>query len=362
VGRALQIAILGALPVALVMMVFWESARLGEFALDFHDAFWHAGRSVLEGRFAYDPRLRGGDPFVYPPLTAVLFAPIASLPVGAAEVIYTIAGIAAVLVALRAFGVRDWRCYGVAFLWPPVLAAVQAANLTLFLVGGIGLAWTLRSRLFALGLVVALLLSAKLFLWPLFLWLVVTRRFRAAAWAVALAVVLNAAAWIAIGAGSVSAYVRLLHNLTLSETGTTYTLKAVLERVGASSFQATTATWLAVAILALIAWRLGRGSDATALAYAVFIALVASPIVWLHYFALLLVPVALLWPRLNWIWFVPLATMFCPGRGSGGLLQTAAPLAVLGLCAIAVSWSSRPRRLDGGACPVPAGSQLARPG
>ena len=30
-------------------------------------------------------------------------------------------------------GVRDWRCYGVALMWPPVISAIQTGNLTLWL-------------------------------------------------------------------------------------------------------------------------------------------------------------------------------------------------------------------------------------
>ena len=36
-------------------------------------------------------------------------------------------------------------------------------------------------------------------------------------------------------------------------------------------------------------------------------ALAASPIVWVHYFLLLLVPLALIRPRLSLLWFVPFA-------------------------------------------------------
>ena len=35
-------------------------------------------------------------------------------------------------------GVRDWRCYGVVFLWPPVMSAVQTENVTLLLLLGSG--------------------------------------------------------------------------------------------------------------------------------------------------------------------------------------------------------------------------------
>src|SRR5262249_10539385 len=151
--------------------------------------------------------------YVYPPLVAILFTPFALLPLTVAEFIYTVLGILGVFVALRAFGVKDWLCYGAAFLWPPVLSAIQAANIPLLLLCGIGLAWVFRARAPLLGLIVAVLVTAKLFLWPLGLWLLATRRFCTAAWAAGLFVVLNSVAWKLVDAGNVGAYLGLLHRL-----------------------------------------------------------------------------------------------------------------------------------------------------
>ena len=46
-------------------------------------------------------------------------------------------------------------------------------------------------------------------------------------------------------------------------------------------------------------------------------ALVLSPIVWLDYFALAAVPLALARPRLSVVWFLPLATWGLSGAGLG---------------------------------------------
>ena len=51
----------------------------------------------------------------------------------------------AVLATLRALDVRDWRCYGVAFLWPPVLSAIQTGNITLLLGLCAALVWRFRA-------------------------------------------------------------------------------------------------------------------------------------------------------------------------------------------------------------------------
>ena len=41
--------------------------------------------------------------------------------------------------------------------------------------------------------------------------------------------------------------------------------------------------------------------------------LLATPVTWAHYFALFVVPLALLRPRLSPIWALPLVMAFCPG-------------------------------------------------
>jgi len=46
--------------------------------------------------------------------------------------------------------------------------------------------------------------------------------------------------------------------------------------------------------------------------------LVASPVVWNHYFALLIVPLAILRPRLRIEWAIPLALWLCPATGVTG--------------------------------------------
>jgi hypothetical protein len=76
----------------------------------------------------------------------------------------------------------------------------------------------------------------------------------------------------------------------------------------------------------------------------VVVSLVASPIVWLHYFVLLVVPIALTRKTLSWPWFLPLALVLCPGYGNGDQAETALALLVLGLVAAStlVSTSGAP--------------------
>ena len=53
-------------------------------------------------------------------------------------------------------------------------------NLTVLLVLPLALAWRYRDRARVVGLAVGVAVAAKLFVWPLVVWLLLTRRFRAA--------------------------------------------------------------------------------------------------------------------------------------------------------------------------------------
>jgi hypothetical protein len=55
-----------------------------------------------------------------------------------------------------------------------------------------------------------------------------------------------------------------------------------------------------------------RRDDLRALTLSVALALVSSPLIWSHYFALLIVPLALSRPRIDWMWTVPLLLWAAP--------------------------------------------------
>ena len=93
------------------------------------------------------------------------------------------------------------------------------------------------------------------------------------------------------------------------------------------------ALWLALGLL-LVAGVvvLGRrGDERTAFVIAIAASLGLTPIVWLHYFALLLVVVALAQPRLGYVWFLPLAMFVTPGSGHPSPFDTAWALGVAAL-------------------------------
>jgi len=61
---------------------------------------------------------------------------------------------------------------------------------------------------------------------------------------------------------------------------------------------------------------------------AIAASLALTPIIWLHYFALLAVVVALAKPRLALAWFVPLGMVLTPGSGHPSPFETAWTLGV----------------------------------
>ena len=61
-----------------------------------------------------------------------------------------------------------------------------------------------------------------------------------------------------------------------------------------------------VALAGIAAIAATRERDATAFTLALVVALLTTPIVWGHYFALLLVPIAILAPAFSWLWLLPL--------------------------------------------------------
>jgi hypothetical protein len=323
-ATALSHGLFGLVPVIFTAFFMYAAIRAHAFAVDFHGAYVPAGLRILHGLSPYpDPHspavLLAGHPgagvelMVYPASGALLFVPFALLPHLAADVMFTLLTLAAVALTLHLLGVRDWRLYGLVLLWPPVISGWQTANLTLLLGLGVAALWRHRDRAWLAGLILATLVSVKLILWPLGLWLLATRRYTALAYTVVAGIAVNAAAWGILGYSELPRYLRLLHALDNAAEDRAYSTFSLARHVGASGAVATTVGVVIATLAALACFAVGRrGRHRDSFAICVGVALLATPIAWLHYFALLLVPLALLRPRFGPLWLAPLVLVVCP--------------------------------------------------
>jgi alpha-1,2-mannosyltransferase len=286
------------------------------FGGDFHLAFWPAADRVLHGLSPYvdptAPEVGRATAFVYPAPAAVLFAPFALIGRETADAIFVALQIASVGAALALLGVRDWRAYGAAYLWAAVASGWLTGNVTLLLVLAVAAAWRWRRQPVVCGVLVGLVVAFKLFLWPLGLWLLATRRYAAVAWSIGVAITASAAGWVVLGFHELHRYERLVHALVDALQNRGYTLMSLSRDLGAGRGPGYA---VAVAVAVVCAgWCVAegrRGRDIQSLTLAIAIALLVTPLVWLHYFALLLVPVAVLSPRLGPLWLVQLPYWLC---------------------------------------------------
>ena len=128
--------------------------------------------------------------------------------------------------------------------------------------------------------------------------------------------VLVVVSWAAIGFAGFGDYPDLLRRLEDTVGDDSYTAYIVGLDLGLPSSVAR-GLWFAIGLGLLTAVVvLGRrGEERAAFVAAIAASLGLTPIVWLHYFALLAVVVALAQPRLGALWFVPLAMVLTPGSG-----------------------------------------------
>ena len=329
--KIVPLVFLSVVPVVVTITALWFAARSDIVSIDFHNELNRQARDVLHGTNPYPlptADLSSGANAIWPIAAVLAVIPLALLSPGVADWSMAVVELACLVVALRVLGVRDWRVYGASLLWPPVINATQTGNATLPLALLCALAWRYRTARIAPGVAIGAGLAIKFFVWPLVVWLVALRRYKGAA----ISALIGASSLLLIVPFySIRDYVDLLRNLTREFDEDSYTLYGLLVESGAPS-QLARVVWIAVALAVLaLAWR--RKSFALAIGAA----LLLSPIVWLHFFALMLVPLAVVRPTFGAAWLIPLPTWFVPGTLNGRPWQNALMLctftALLVVCA-----------------------------
>ena len=317
---ALEHVALGLMPILFSAWAVYRVYAKGIEALDFRDSFWVAGWHTLHGLNPYSwthAQIAGGVSFPYPAPTALLLAPFGLISSFSESFGITALGIIAAPLALWVLRIRDWRVYGAVALWAPVVVGWQTANFTLALVVGVALLWRFRDREWVAGAIIAGLVSIKPIMAPLWLWLVLTRRWRAAAIGAGIGTLVSAASWTVLGWHELSRWLNLLSLQSRLRDSFGYSLVALATHLGLGR---------AVGVALMVVLALGLSAFAVVLlqgkrgrevfAAAVLLTIVISPQVDMHYFALLLVPLALTRPRLSWPWLVPVILWGSPANST----------------------------------------------
>jgi hypothetical protein len=340
IAGAAVLLLLGGVALHVTLLVnSWHRATLG---LDFTGAYLPAAEAILDGESPFphgDEEVGSGFGYVYPPLVAFLSIPFTLLP-GGVDVVITLLMLACVPASLWLLGVRDWRCYAVTALWAPVFHATQTANVTLPILLGASAAWHYRASAWRTGVVGGLTLAAKLLAWPLVVWLAAVRRVRAAVLVVLIGALVTFGLWAVIGFAGLADFRATLDRFAELEGPAGYSTRTLLVELGLPGVLASALSACLVAgfLVGVVVYGL-RSDDARSFACATTVMVFTSPVVWLHSFALLLAPVAVLRPRLSWIWFLPALLWWHTGNGNGPLLHTALTVGVCVGLVLAALWA-----------------------
>jgi hypothetical protein len=315
----LYLLLLGALAVALLAVNAVQSGH--SFGWDFR-AFYDAGRDYLHLRTPYVSGsladLTSQRNFVYPLPVAALFAPISIVPYSLAAALFVLTSAALLIAGLYLLGVRDVRCYVAMLVGAPTFSGLEIGTVSPLLVFLLALTWRYRDRALIVAPALVLLVLGKIFLWPVAVWLLATRRSKSVFAAVAVSAVAIVIASAPLGFGVLLHYPALLRTVSSLEGQSSLSLVALGTAV-TSSASAGLALSLACGGLLLLGavWVGRKGGDSGSFRLAIVAALALTPILWNHYLLLLFVPLALRRPRFSPIW---LGTAWVLGALGGSTL------------------------------------------
>ena len=314
VGAALrrigEVVGLGILPIAVLAWMFVVGVQGGPLSGDFHHELYPEAKLLLRGEnpFPSPDTPIGGANFVWPPVAGYLVSPLTLLPVGVADIVMVLLGLACFALALWLVGVRDWRVYGVVALWPEFTSEMRVSHLTPVLAVLLAAAWKWRDREGLPGVLVGFAVAVKFFVWPLGVWFIAIGRGRAALVA---AVFAAASLLLVLPFTGLDDYVRTLLDLGRTFDQDSYSVFGLLMQLESPETLARVVMLVTGAAVLFYCWR--RASFTAAIGAA----LLLSPIVWLDFYALAAIPLAVVLPRFSLVWLVPLATWGLPSSGIG---------------------------------------------
>jgi hypothetical protein len=301
-------------PVPYLLMFGAHTSGLG---FDMH-VFWEAARAVGHGHSPYHPeavahmrvvesRNMAAVPAdgwaVYPPALFAVLIPLGWLPWHVAWVLGTLLVGAAPFLALRVMGIRDWRCYMATYAMIPVATSIAFGAISTVLMLGLALIWRGRSTVAS----AIATLVAKLFLAPLVVTLAAVDGRRRALLVAIGTVACGIGSWAIIGFSDITRYPQLLSDLSAVEAHTSFSTIGIAYALGLPLALGTVLAFVLGGAATALSFHEGRaGRRDAAFTYGLLAALLFSPIVWVHYLALLPVAIAARYPRFGIVWLVPL--------------------------------------------------------
>ncbi|MBA3402956.1 MAG: DUF2029 domain-containing protein [Actinobacteria bacterium] len=352
--RAVRVAYVTCLAVlvgfaGLSIAYFVAGFNTGSLGFDFRGAFLPAAHAVLGGESPYPsvegPALASQTAYVYPPLLAYVLIPFTILPETAASVLAVLIVAALLVATLALLGVRDLRCYAATALWAPTTNVLHMASSSILLAFAAALAWKYRATVWPLAAAIGLAVATKIILWPLLVWTLATRRLRPSGLAIVIGGGITLSLWALLDFDGLERYPAMLNRLTVLEAEDSYSLVGAFAELGMGLDAARVGAFVVGVVLAVACAVVARGGDDfRAFTLALAAALAFSPIVWLHYFVLLLVPLAIARPRFSAIWLMPLLLFLAPLNGNGDSIQPLLPaLVAVAIFAVALLSPERQR-------------------
>ena len=262
---------------------------------------------VQAGVLGYVPTAGFPEPFVNPPLTALLLRPLAGLPLRTGMAVFVLVLLAGLALALR-LALRllpgEWTprrrllvaAAGLLSV-PAATALVLAQWVPLLVLAAFGAVAALRSRRWVLAGVLLSLLLVK----PQTVWLVLPLLVAARSWRVLWGFALGAAGWVVsgvllVGPGQMLEWPRLVLQRHVSEAHRTVGLPGLLaDAVGRDAAAFVTAVVLAVLVVgaAVVMRNRLRGRTDAAVGAGIALSLVCSPHVFPDDLMLMAVPLVL---------------------------------------------------------------------
>ncbi len=271
--------------------------------------FLTAAQAVAHGHAPYpgtDAGLRSNTAFVYPRAAAWAFVPLTWVSVHTAEAVYAVVCGVCLYVGLQFLGVRRAVVAAPIVLSSFALRSISLGTVEPLLFLLLAVVWWSRDRQWVSGLSLAFGIVLKPVVAPLWLFFVLTGR-RAAA---ASTVVAGTALWV-VAAGwsphAVTGYVSMLRRLSAIEGGQSESTVRALGDLGAARSIASAVVIaaglaLVIGVAAICRRRDVDTTDRALFSTAVGMCVLVSPIVWSHYYLLVLAALCVAQVPIPWLY------------------------------------------------------------